>query len=582
MNPLPCSPLRSAIARFCLGVLIVSAPALARAQSPQPVVVVATPGHQHLLELVKYVSEISGDSLMLTRLGKLAGTFTGSGEWKLDNLPGVDPAQPWGLAVVAGGGAPLGLVGLLPVTDGEAFAAGLAPALGAATKTDSGDYQFTAGGRQWTVRLENGWASVTPDPAALGTISDPAALLTPLVAGNDLGIRIRLGDLPAAEREEIVSQLLAVLPRELTQADGEGPAQFAFRSQVTAHQIELMQSALEDGEETTLGIRIDRQANKIFGDWVTKPRPDSALATQVGTLGSLESKLAGLVGGEEHVGIHVNLRLDSTQIEQLGAEMAAYREAVLERAKTLSAADPAGQTAVETLTGKLLDVMQQTAAAGRVDVAIRVVGKTLPVTALVAAQVTQPTELETWFSDVAAAATNDAGLEKVELNAETHAGVKIHALTLAKNADSALFDTLFRSRKFLVAVSGEHAYLAVGPKALDELKAALDLTPSAAGPFRAVLKMGAVTNLAGRLIPDKTMAMAVGFLGFNFTQGNEGPMDDRVVIDFGQRDGNLVGRLEAGNGTIRVGGVIVNLGQQFIGGSGGGGSSSGSGLPFGS
>lgn len=565
-----------------LGALCLGTTAAALAAGQKPVVVVATPGHQHLVDLLAYMGGISGDSMLADRAGHLLGTLLQSGEIKLREMPGIDSARPWGLVVLGGGEAPLAMAMVMPVTDLDA----LAPVLAGAsqpTKADDGSYRFAYGASTWTAKARDGWALVSPDAIEADDLGDPAALLGEAVGGDDLVIHLRTGTLPAAEREALVSQLLSSLPQELTQSADEGAAQFAFRSHVTAHQLELLQTALLEGEETRIGIRFDRQANKILGSWVTQPQADSGLASQVAAMQPLESKLASLVGGEESIGLHVNLQLTSAQVEQLSAEMAAYRAAVLERVGTLAAADEAGKAQAETLTGKLLDLMQRTAAQGRVDLAVRTVGKVFPLTLLVGARVDGASELDQWVREVAAAAANDAGLERVEIDSQQHQGAAIHALTLTKGPDSELLDGMFRSRKLLVAVSGDYAYLAVGPKALAELKAALDASPAVAPPLRAWLRMGTVTMAMGKLVEDKTMATAISFLGFNFVQGADGPMDDRLTIQFEGVDGKLTGQLEAGDGSIRVGAVMITLGQTILGQqgaakAGGGGRPA---LPFG-
>ncbi len=564
--------------RWVAPVLVVLAVPLAAAQDRPPVLVIAAPGYQRFLDATKFLGELTADRKLAERIGKLMSQLGQLGTIQLEALPGVDPARPWGAVGVAAG-AELRLVGLVPVTDADAFLAHLAsaktpPAAApsetappAAAPAGVGTLSFS----NMVTKARDGWVAIATRNEDLDAVADPQTLLSEVAAGYDLAIRYRTADLPAGDREQLLGQLSGMLPSEFTQADGEGAQQFAFRSQLAAHEMAQLQSLLAESEETKIGWRIDQEAVKLLGELSVKPAANSSLAAKMTGLIVAETKLAGMLADTDSVALHVNVQVDPAQIEELNSLLGAYRGAVVEALAAVPGENAERRTAVDGLAAKLLDLMQASVATGRVHLAVKAIGKGPPMTVVMAAQVAQTSDWEAWFQELGAQAAGDPLMAQAKLNALEHAGIKIHSFTLAKGAEATLLDTVLKSRRLLVAVAGDLVYLAGGPKAEDELKKALSAAPASAAGLQARMHLGPVVSVAGRLLPDKQLAAVLGLMGMNFIQGSDGPLDDSMRIDFVHRDGHLVGTMEAGSGTLRVTGMIISLAQQFLSAAGQGG-----------
>lgn len=551
-------------------------PALAQAQDAKPVVVAAFHSYQRFLDHLAIIGKFSGLEKFAASFDQTVPKLLQAEGLKVTDLPGVDRGRPMGLLVLPGDEAQTVL--FLPVTDFAAALAGLQPLTGEATDAGDGLRGVTLLGQSLMVKEVSGWAMFSPQAAALANPpTDPGAIVGDMLQKSDAALRLNLAGVTAEQRQDLVDSAQGLLGAGLQQQAGETDGQFTLRKTMSEQQLGMMQTLLMDAEQVDVDLRIDAESGSSIGDLSLKPASGSVSAAHIAAFGAKPSRVGGMFKETDALALHLNLGLDEGQIKKFSSTVSAYREAVREGlAASTEAGEPEHRKVVDGLVDKLFDAMKSSIEAGQLNVAARVKQKGFPMTLVLGTAVESSANLDAVFREFGALAQNDPGFTKVELDVAKQGDVAIHGFELqkekpapgAKPGQLPAFDKVFKTRQIYVAAAGDRAFVALGPKALDDIKEALTTQDSNVDPIHLSMNTSLMVSAGGMLNPDPTMGMAVSLIAMNLTAGADGPMNDRFIMTMKPSEGGLAGHMEMGNGLLRVIGVILPLLSQFAGGAG--------------
>lgn len=557
---------------WLLAVSFVAAPALARAQDAKPAVVAAFHSYQKFLDHLKIAANFSGLEKFPEQFGQTVAKLLQADELKLVDLAGIDRGRPLGLMVFPGDETTL--LAFLPVSD---FAAGLAavqPLTGEALDAGDGLKSVTLMGQTLLIKEHNGWAFLSPQREALANPVDPMPHLGDLLQKYEAGVRVDLTGVTAEQRQGLVDAVEGMLGAGLQQQSGESDAQFTFRKQTSEQQLTMVRTLLGDAEQMEMGMRLDAEKGTSIGDVVVKAASGSVTAAHLAAMGAKPSRVGGMLGEQDALGIHVNLGLDADQIKNYQGHMEAYRGAVRDAlTNNADAGEPEHRQVLEGLVDRLFDGLKSSLAGGQLNVAARIKNKVFPVT-LVAGMATESSaNLDALIREFGELAKSDPGFTKVEIDVAKQGDVAIHGFELEKEkpapgarpGQGSPIDKIFKTRMFYVAAAGDRTYVAFGPKALDEIKEALQAGESKVDPIFITANASTPVALAGMTNADPTMGMAFSVMGMNLTFGADQPLSDRFVLKVNPSEGGMTGHMEMGNGLLRVIAVVTPLLSQFMG-----------------
>lgn len=563
---------------LALAVMTASFSTLTRAQDKKPVVVAAFHSYQKFLDHLEIIAKFSGLEKFNTQFSETIAKMTQAEGLKVTDLAGVDKTRPMGLFVLPGDAAEVVL--FLPVTDFSAALSAVQPLTGEASEAGDGLRTLTLMNQTAFIKEHSGWALLSPQRESLANPpADPGALVGDMLKSHEAALRLNLTDLSAEQRSSLADTVQGLLGAGLAQQSGETDPQFTLRKTVMEQQLDMLRTLLSDTEQADIGMRLDPETGTSIGDLSLKAASGSVSAAHMAAFGAKPSRVGGMLGEQDALALHVNLGLDESQIKKFQGQMDAYRGAVGEAiANAADAGEPEHRQALQGLVDRLFDGMKSSIAGGQLNLAVRCKSKNLPLT-LVIGMATEPSAgLDATIREFGALAKGDPGFTKVELDVAKQGDVAIHGFEMqkekpvpgAKPGQGSALEKIFKTRQFYVAAAGDRAYVAFGPKGLDEIKEALDAKSSEVAPISVSTNTSLLANLAGIMNAGQPTAMAFSLISMNLSFGAEQPLNDRLTMTMKPAEGGLTGHMEMGNGLLRVIAVILPLVAQLAGGGGGG------------
>lgn len=537
---------------FCLAMAVValSAPAAQAAEEAsenKPVVVLSFSGYAELKRDLEYLGTLAGNPRMADGLEQLLLLFTqGQG------LAGVDQARPWGASLsITSDASQFPAVAFLPVSDFDKFLETLAAVV--AEPVDAGDdiYEIRRNPNTYFLTHQGEWIFVAQQKSALADLpADPLKQLRGLDEQYDLGVSVNVQNIPQAVRDTAADFLMQGLETQLLQQmnrdedddddeDDEDEDQRALRSQVARRQAEEFVQGINELDQVTIGLNIDRSESRTFLDLeiTALSGTETAQSLAGGTLESQGTRLAGVLKSDAMLALHANLPLTSEDRAQSQTLLERVREFLPDEIDDEDDVDDKAQT--KLLVDKLIDVVEQTIdEEGRVNLGLVVAGAgpsgggrghkagapkdeddgedtaTAQLTAVLGGVVADAAKLE----EVAKQFIALAEYGEADLNVEKYKGHRFHVLSLPVPEE----DDLDRLKEFfgdplkVVLAFGERTcFVAVGEKGLASIKQVIerseDTPEEKLPPMTASLGMAQLLKFASSQKPDpKTERMAAG------------------------------------------------------------------------
>jgi hypothetical protein len=506
------------------GLVVVPGPFCAAADdaASKPALLLRVKSIDDFVADVKYLVTLAGREEQAKQAEGMFRSMVGP-----NGLEGIDTKRPLGLyGSIDSNLMDSSAVVMVPVADEKAFLGLLGGFNINATKEDDGSYTVAPGLAPISVhfRFAHQYVYATVrDKAwiAKDKLLDPARVFGTGVA-DTLFVSFRLDQVPDFLKQLIVSQSeMRLAELEEQKNENESPAQRAIRVQTSKEVMRQITSAINEGGELTLRLNVDQKANELLAELTFSGKPKSNLAANIAALGDTQSLFTGLLKPDAALNALVHGTFPESLQKSLGKAIDdGFREA-MEKEQ-----DKNKRAQLELIFKALSPSLK----AGELDAAVSVRGPTPGKRYAVVGgiKLKEAKAVDEAFRDL----TKDvprAERDKVKLDAETAAGVKIHRLDIQGSFDAEARQRL-GDNPLYVAFRSDAAFLAVGDGGLGALKEALATKPARALPLQIEVSMARLAPLIGK--QDKADASVAAQQAFSGADANRDKI--RLSIEGGK------------------------------------------------
>ncbi len=469
---------------WIFGLLLIAIVPCARAA--EPVAVVSVRATDALLSDVQYLFEATGTGGIGQFLLPQARQF----------LQGVDGEKPIGLMLSFDNGQPKPL-GFLPVKNLKAVLTQLQPQLGIPEDEGNGVLKLQ-GARSIFVKEQGGWAFVGESAEALQDLpADPRQLLADMDTLYDIGIRAYIENIPEQYKQLALSQIQAGLEQGLNNSDDPNARVMAEA------QVKQLTQLIEEAAELTLGWGVDRERRQTYLDVSMTARPGTKMAEQMAASRNTTTQFAGFLAKDAAISLNMAGAIPPEDIPQTIATLENVEKSALrEIDQDEDLPDDAARTAAKQLVNTFFGMLRSTIQTGKMDSCASVILNEKAMTLVAASHVASGEEVESAVKQLVEMSKNqpDVSFTNVEFNADEHAGVRFHTLSVPIPSEEYASRVLGDQLNIVVGAGETTAYLALGTDGINYLKQMIDESAKSPGqpvePFKAVVALSSVMKFA--------------------------------------------------------------------------------------
>jgi hypothetical protein len=550
-----------------LALVALGAPAATAAKDDaadtKPVIVAAFSGYGELKRDIEYLGSLSGNPDMAKGLEGLLMIYTQN-----QGLAGLDQARPWGASVsITADGSQFPALAFLPVTDLKALLDAAATILGEAVDAGDDVYEIKKGVNAFFIKQKGKWAYIAQQKGALdGAPADPLKQLRGLDKDYDLALSVYVQSIPQALRDMAADLIKQGMEAKLQQNASDDDEQAELQAQIARRQAEAFVKGINEIEQITVGLNIDRKTSRTFLDvGITAVEGSDAAKQFAAETTELESsRFAGVLRPDAILSLHLNSPVSDEDEENAEDVLKTVGEQIMDEIDDEDDLTDDQKEKSKELVSKLLEEIEETLEEeGRINAGLTVVG-TQRLTLALGALVADAKELEDVIKQFVTLAAEDLDLPKPKWNVEKHKGYRFHALTVplpdeddnenAKKLKQAFGDPLKVSLAF-----GEKAfYLGLGEAGVDTVKELIDnsaKTPENPSPMTISLALAPLLKFASAQSGNPMAAM--------MAQGLEAGKD-RIKITLQPLDNGVRYRIEAEEGINKLLGVLMGTSLRGI------------------
>jgi hypothetical protein len=478
----------------------------ATAASPQelkPLAVVSIAAYDQLLDSVELAGKLAGKPKLAKGLrGTVAVLTQGRG------LAGLNKTRPMAIVLQADGSG-LGGYACLPVDDPAALREVIEPLVEKIEDLGDGVYRVQGKGpRQVAFVKERGgrWLFVSDKRERLAnTPDDPTETLAGLPGQYDVAARLNVGSLPAGEREKLLAAIDQQARKGVQQRPGEDDGEYAVRKIMTANVVAVVRALAEQLDAVTLGWSLNHDTHCASLDLAVTAEPGSDAAEAFARLPEAKTDFAGFLLPDAVLCGHVTATCPYAESGDLDDLFAAIRAKAF---SDIDAKEPSADRAKlgKEIVGGILDVVQKTAASGRLDGATSLVADSGGVTFVTGRHVADGRKLDETFRKFVAALREEypAHAEQVlKTDVGELDGVRLHTALFdvprdTKNRDK-LVQLVGERLELALGIGPQSVCLAAGRDALATLKKAIEASasagPKSVPPMEMSISLGRFTKL---------------------------------------------------------------------------------------
>ncbi len=560
--------------RIFVAVVVSSFAATALADETKPILVVATKGHQNLIEDLEYVGSTSSfDPAEGEKKGRLFVNVTVGGmirktldleEFDIREMPGIDGERPWGFTVLTD---EVNIVPLafLPVTDLDAFLEFVKKYNGdRVNEAEDGLYEINLTDTETMfLKLDGDWAFIGQGPHNLETLPNPDEVLGDLPSQHDVGMRITFEEFPAFLRDMLLDssdRLGDVLPIDgldsLLGMLGDDPG-------------ESLSILMTQIKEATFGMSIDAEKHTTSFEVELIPVEGSGAAKEFAALKEGTSRFGDLIQDDSAVMMHVTVdEMTPGMIDLAKQTVEDYHAQVR---TIIENTDKTDQDREREIFGEIVasftSILSDTIDTGKVDMAMRMSGNAPKLNMVGGTTVADPEPVDAMIKRIAELAEGDPGIESVTLNVTEQDGVAIHAFKFANQAGEnapagpSMMQALFgNSMEMYVAVSEDAFLFSCGPDGLEQLKATITPSKKTVPPMEVVLEFKTLFDLASGSVGDnQQMQMIMTVMKMQMAT-----VDSHTKLSVNPSSDGLVIKGEAQEGIIKLVAVVLPLVQDLV------------------
>ncbi len=423
----------------------------------------------------------------------------------------VDPTKPAG-AVVQVDGDRSRVFAFLPAKDVAQVLPLLRPFSEDPVPTEPGDegvYEVEVEGLAIVAAQKGPWAIFADNRDTLDQVpDDPVPLLEGLDESYLFAVRASVENVPEDRRDQILG-LIEVAADQfgslVERASGLPVAQERLSGERARSGL---LASLEQTESLLVGLAVDPKSAALRFDLEVEAVEGTPAAAAYAVAAATTSDLAGFYVPEAALTAHSAGTMNETAAAQLQQRIDVLASGAAKDLQNQELSDDEREQARQMLDD-LFDVLRETAASRRFDGGFAVLGDDEGASVVGATFVDDVATLEAFFGRVVELAIVEEPrlAEHVALDAQTYEGVRLHTLSIpAELLPAGELPPMIVADSLNAAVGFDdrHAYLAVGPESIDQLKQAIDRSKAVAGetvpPLRASIGLGAVVKMIGPLV----------------------------------------------------------------------------------
>ncbi len=475
-----------------------SSTAFAQDDEMEPLMMLWAKSYQQVIDDIDFVGQASDNPDLGQGLeGLLTLVTQGQG------LP-IDKEKPWG-GVVSSDGFQFQVLGFLPINDLEKFMEIVGNLGDAPSDEGDGVYRMEVPGGAISLYMKQvgDWTFVSQGVDAFDNVPEnPVELLNSLNEEYNFGFKAYVQNIPEIFRQLAVEQIKIGMDENMPRLPDEGDAQYELRTSLMKEQLSSITEAMDELDEVTIGMSIDREKEIGVMDVIVTAVEGSAAAEQYSKMSGGRTKYGGFFDQEAAVTANFNMVLSSGEIDEATGLVESIRSELMKQIDGFDAI-PDEQIAADLkeIIGEFIDVAQATVDSGHIDGGMSLVGEG-PFNLLIGTAVADGDELAEVFERLVDLAETEAGFYGVQLDVDKHKGVRFHTLILPYfgGAEGEMLETLFGTDiEFTFGMAKDAAYLAVGTEGVDRLKAAIDKSEEMAEtevpPAQLVVAVGPMLDL---------------------------------------------------------------------------------------
>ncbi len=298
-------------------------------------------------------------------------------ESTLKDLKGIDRERPFGMMLyLAPGliGAPVG-ISYIPVTNLDDALTTLAYGTGTITPVDgkSGRHEISYGERFKIRTLHRGdyVFLVGPDgseDALDRNFPDPIKLTARLTSQYDIAISLLIKSIPPGIKLLFVEFLKNQSQAEFQQKDDEPESAYRLRRANGESWLELIDKVVNQGEELTIGGRMDPEKRRAYIDFEIAGTSDSKLAKFFQDMAGKRTYFGNLLQNPATLTMSVSWLLDAKQRGMFAQFFEVAKKEIAERA------DKEGVANVAPVLDPIFKALLASAEAGHIDGFVQIVG----------------------------------------------------------------------------------------------------------------------------------------------------------------------------------------------------------------
>ena len=298
-------------------------------------------------------------------------------ETTLKDLKGIDRDKPFGMMLyLAPGliGAPVG-ISYIPVTNLDEALTTLAYGSGTITPVDgkSGRHVI-AYGEQFKIRTlhRGGYVFLVgpdgSDDALDRNFPDPAKLTARLSSQYDIAVSLLIKSVPPGLKTLFVEFLKNQSQAEFQQKDGEPESSYRLRRANGESWLELVDKVVNQGEELTIGGRMDPEQRRAYIDFEIAGTSDSKLAKFFQDMAGKRTYFGNLIQNPATLTMSVSWLLDAKQRGLFTQFFEVAKKEIAERANKEGVAN------VAPIIDPIFKALLASAETGHIDGFVQIVG----------------------------------------------------------------------------------------------------------------------------------------------------------------------------------------------------------------
>ena len=474
------------IKRFFLTLCVAALVAVAPLKAAEPLAVVSLKPTDELQADIEYLLEATGTSQLGQFVLPQVTAF----------LQGIDGKRPIGLIVSVEESEfiPLGFV---PVTDLKGFLSQLQEQVGEPIDAGDGIMEFQ-GPQSVFVKEQGGWAFVAESVESLESLpAQPAQLLGGLHNEYDIGIRAYVRNIPEQFKQMAIGQISAGLDQGLAGQDDPNARRLAEA------QVAQLRQMIQETDVVTLGWRIDEDGKQTYLDFSLTAVEGTKLSGQMESAAAATTSFPGFMVPDAAISGNFAGVIPADQIDQSVAALdSVEKSALTEIENDDDLPSDEARNAAKQLVSTFFGVARSTIKSGKIDSVTSIILKPKAMTLVSAAHVASGEEVESAVKQLVELAETepDISFSKVQFNAEQHAGVDFHVLSLPIPDEEYVSQVLGDQLDIVIGTGETSAYVALGTDGLTHLKRMVDASSNSQSakvdPFNVTIALTPILEFA--------------------------------------------------------------------------------------